>query len=322
MRARKSWWVLALLFGAACATPQSQTAEKTSLGSAQLLDDLRVLSADDMEGRLVGSAGGEKARTYVLERFRASGLEPFGASYEQAFTFQAGREEARREVTGVNVIGRVAGAGAGDQAACIVVTAHYDHVGMRDGEVFNGADDNASGTAALFAIGRHFSASPPAHCLILVALDGEEGGLRGARAFVERPPVPLESIALNVNLDMIGRDPDDTLYAVGTHHYPWLKPYIEQVSAAAPVRLRMGHDEPGRAGVEDWTRDSDHFAFHEARIPFVYFGVEDFPQHHKATDDYETMTHDFYVRAVETIIEALRVFDTNFEAIAAARRGR
>ena len=321
MTKRMSLWVLGLMIGAAgaCAPERGQPAQSSAFDRSQLLEDLRVLSADDMEGRRVGTDGGAKARAFVLERFRASGLEPHG-SYEQAFTFTAGRDEARREVTGVNVVGRVPGADA--SGPCVVVTAHYDHVGVRNGEVFNGADDNASGTAALFAIGRHFSAAPPEHCLMLAALDGEEGGLRGARAFVEHPPVPLRSIVLNVNLDMIGRDPDDTLYAVGTHHYPWLKPYLEQVAAGASVRLLMGHDEPGRAGVEDWTRDSDHFAFHEAQVPFVYFGVEDFPQHHQATDDYDTITHDFYVRAVETIIEALRVFDANLAAIAAARGER
>jgi Zn-dependent M28 family amino/carboxypeptidase len=278
-----------------------------------LLADLRVLSADHMEGRLIGSPGGARARAYVVERFEASGLESIGQGYEHPFAFAVRQGDAQAERTGVNVVGRVPGTSASGRV--IVITAHYDHVGTRGGVVFNGADDNASGTAALFAIGRHFSVRRPAHTLIVAALDGEEGGLRGGRAFVEAPPVLLEAIALNVNLDMVGRDPDNVLYAVGTHHYPFLRPYIEQVASRASITLRTGHDEPGKPGVEDWTRDSDHFVFHERRIPFIYFGVEDFAEHHQATDDYETITHDFYVRAVATIIDAVAVFDANLENI-------
>ena len=97
---------------------------------------------------------------------------------------------------------------------------------------------------------------------------------------------------------------------------------IEQVAARAPISLRMGHDEPGRPGVDDWTRDSDHFVFHERGIPFIYFGVEDYAHHHKATDDYETMTLDFYVGAVSTIIDATGVLAANLKAIAAGRASR
>ena len=81
-----------------------------------------------------------------------------------------------------NVVGRIDGTAA--PGRYIVVSAHYDHIGVRNGQVFNGADDNASGTAALFALARHFSANRPRHSLIFAAFDAEESGLRGARHFV------------------------------------------------------------------------------------------------------------------------------------------
>ncbi len=318
MRQRIGTRVLLLtVLAAACSVARSQHAAP-EIDREQLLTDLRVLSADDMEGRLTGTRGGEKARAYVGERFRASGIEPAGDSYEHPFEFPVRSRTGEVQRTGVNVIGRVAGHSTPDRA--IVITAHYDHLGAQGTRVFNGADDNASGTAALFAVGRHFTANRPANSLILAALDGEEAGLAGALAFVRSPPVPLGSIALNLNLDMIGRDPNNLLFAVGTYHYPFLKPFIEEVARRAPVTLRTGHDEPGKP--EDWTRDSDHFVFHERGIPFIYFGVEDFAEHHAETDDYETLTHDFYVRAVETIIDAIGVFDANLDAIARERGSR
>src|SRR5262245_32950909 len=92
----------------------------------QLLADLKALSADDMEGRLVGSPGGAKARAYVIERFKATGLKPFGDSFESPFTFTGGRGAAAAERQGINIIGQVTG--TKQPGRYIVVTAHYDHI--------------------------------------------------------------------------------------------------------------------------------------------------------------------------------------------------
>jgi Zn-dependent M28 family amino/carboxypeptidase len=308
--------LFAALLGAPGAAGQGD-GRSTLIDAPQLLRDLRVLSADDMEGRQVGTPGGARARAYVLERFKASGLEPFGGSYFQPFTFASGRGASQAVRRGVNVVGRIDGART--PRRYIVVTAHYDHVGVRNGQVFNGADDNASGTAALFAVATYFSEHRPANSIVFAALDGEESGLRGARAFVAAPPVPAASIVINLNMDMIGRDPDNLLYVAGTTQQPFLKPIIERIAAKAPVKLVMGHDDPAKKDIEDWTGASDHKAFCDAKIPCLYFGVEDFPQHHKATDDYDTMTHAFYVRAVETMVRAVEEFDARVNDVLKGR---
>jgi Zn-dependent M28 family amino/carboxypeptidase len=268
----------------------------------QLIRDVRTLAADDMEGRRVGTPGGAKARAYILQRFKEIGLTPAGPSFEQTFQFR-GRGDSGDQ-TGTNLVAVIRGARTPDRF--IVVTAHYDHIGVRNGQVYNGADDNASGVAALLAIAEHFKKKPTGRSLVIAALDGEESGLQGARAFVSNSPVPKSAIAMNVNIDMIGRDAKNVLYAVGTYHYPALKPMLEGV-AQPPVDLRLGHDVPN-VEAQDWTRDSDHFPFHEAGIPFVYFGVEDFDHHHKTTDDAATIQRAFFAGAVKTIIAALEKF--------------
>jgi hypothetical protein len=294
---------------------QATASLKSALFDAQqLLKDLEILSADDMQGRQVATPGGEKARAYVVERFKASGLRPVGGAFEHPFTFTAGRGDQATERKGVNVLGLIEGR---NTSRYIVITAHYDHIGVRNGEVFNGADDNASGTAALFALAKYFSTRKPANSLLFVAFDAEEGGLRGARAFVAKPPVPVESLIINLNMDMIGRDPKDILYVAGTAPQPFLKPFIERIAAKAPVKLTMGYDSS--AFKENWMGQSDHAAFCQAKIPCLYFGVEDFENHHKASDDYATMTHGFYVRAVETMIHAVEEFDRNLDAVIKAR---
>jgi Zn-dependent M28 family amino/carboxypeptidase len=274
---------------------------KVSIDGAQLLHDLKTLSADDMEGRRAGTEGGARARAYVIARFKASNIEPFGASYTMEFPL-GGRQDG----TGVNVVGRIEG--RRQPARHIVVSAHYDHVGIQGGRVFNGADDNASGAAALFALGKYFSANRPQHTLIFAAFDAEEINLTGARAFVRRPPVDLKSIALDINADMVGRDANNRLYVSGTFEQAFLKPYVMRVAQRAPVHLLMGYDNP-RGGADYWMRSSDQWAFLEARIPALYVGVEDNERHHQPTDDYDNMTHAFFVNAVETLRMLVEEFD-------------
>jgi len=283
--------------------------------SAQLLQDLRALSADDMQGRRVDTAGGAKARAYILQRLRASGVAPFGSTLEEPFAFTVGPGGNQTTVHGVNVVGHIDGAKT--PGRYIVVSAHYDHLGVRNGVVYDGADDNASGAAALCSVAAYVAAHRTANSIIFAAFDGEEEGLRGAEAFVKAPPVPAGSIGIDLNMDMIGRDPNDKLFVVGIHRQPNLRPFVEHVAAGAPVKLLIGHDTPGEK--EDWTEESDHYAFMEAHVPALYFGVEDFDQHHQPTDKFETMTFDFYVRAVETMILALQEFDAHLDAVGAGR---
>lgn len=287
---------------------------------SQALTDLRILSADDMEGRLVGSEGNARARAYLIDRLGEIGVTPVFENYEQSFTFQRSLDfrdpEAPREtVTAVNLVGRIAGSRPGEHV--MVVGAHYDHVGMdEDGNIFNGADDNASGTAGLLAVAAAFMENPPENDVILVAFDAEEGGLRGARHFVDNRPEGYESIGFMLNMDMIAYSETDDLYAVGTWHYPVLLELVEAAAEVSPVNLRTGYDEPSDDPRNDWTMLSDHGPFHAAGIPFLYLGVEDHEHYHQISDTYENMTLAFFGGAVETAVEVARRADAMLDAIA------
>ncbi len=312
-RAVGSWGralaVAACMSAAAVAAQAHRTS--TVIDATQLLADAQRLSSDDMQGRLIGSAGGIKARAFVVERFRAIGLKPFGASFESPFSFALSTGAV--ETGGANVVGYVEGAQT--PQTFIVVSAHYDHIGVRGGRVYNGADDNASGTAALLAAAKYFTSHRPQHSIVFAAFDGEEAGLRGSAAFVAHPPVNASAMVLDVNLDMVGRDAAGKLFAVGTFLNPFLKPYIDKVAPTAPVRLLIGHDVPNQPGVEDWTKDSDHWSFQQAGIPAVYLGDEDFAEQHQPTDDYETLTFDFFIGAAETAVALVTAFDQNLEPV-------
>jgi Zn-dependent M28 family amino/carboxypeptidase len=294
-------------------TPDSQVLRSLELAPAsdsfpridgnRLLNDLSILAHDSMEGRGTGTPGGARARAFLIEEFDSRGLSLVDGHRTLEFALAPDAGGTR----GVNVVGLVEGTERPDRF--IVVSAHYDHLGIRAGEIFNGADDNASGTAALLALADHFVKAPPRHSLLFVAFDAEESGLRGARAFVADPPIPLASIGLNVNLDMVSRSEAGELYAAGTFHYPFLRPMVEEVAAGSRIHLLMGHDAPNLPAGDDWTLLSDHGPFHQAGIPFLYFGVEDHPGYHDASDTFDRITPEFYIDAVETILAFLLLVD-------------
>jgi Zn-dependent M28 family amino/carboxypeptidase len=284
-------------------------APKSNLvNAARILQDVETLAADEMRGRGAGSPEIVKAREYVEKRFKESGLKPVGNSFLQEFALKTrNNSEAQK---GANVVGIIKGRKTPEKY--IIITAHYDHVGVEKGEIYNGADDNASGTAALFALAEYFNKNRPRHSMIFVAFDAEEIGLQGARHFVANLPVKKEAILLNINMDMISRSDAGELYAAGAFHYPFLKPHLERAAKNAPVKLLLGHDRP-ELGSDDWTNQSDHAAFHQAKIPFIYFGVEDHKDYHKPTDDFTNINQQFYIHAVETILEAMKIFDKNLK---------
>lgn len=294
--------VAASVSAAACAGSTAGSAAATEratllprLDSARLVADLFRLAHDSMGGRGAMTAENAKARAWLVGEFRRIGLEPVAGEFAHPFAMP--RRNRADSVRGANVLGMLRGTRTPERV--LVVSAHYDHLGTRNGQVHNGADDNASGTATVLAIAAHFKAHPPASTIVFALWDAEEVGLVGARAFVAAPPVPLARIAANVNLDMVSRLDKGELYAAGASHYPQVRPLLEGLVPDAAVTLRLGHDSGG--GQDDWTSQSDHGAFHAAKIPFVYFGVEDHPDYHKPTDDPEKVPLGMFYAAARTI---------------------
>ncbi len=280
-----------------------------------LMARLATLSADSMEGRRTATPGSARARAWLVQQLTTMGAKPLGASFEQPFRLRPRGAGATDSITGVNLIARIPGRAASGRA--LVMSAHYDHLGVRNGEIFNGADDDASGCVALLTVAEQLLREPPQHDVILAFFDAEEMGLQGARAFVNSPPVPLASIAANLNLDMVARQDAGALWVAGTSHYPFLKPLAEAASAASKVTVRFGHDTRDLKPGEDWTGSSDHGAFHAKGIPFLYLGVEDHPDYHQPGDDVDKVDPAFYRRSVEFAAALVRQLD---RALATIRR--
>lgn len=307
-------FLLAILFYACDQSPEPNNNNSVGkVDAEQLLSDIEYLSSDELQGRFPESDGSIMAQRFIIDRFQSLDLSSFHDDFRHPFTATNSRTGQTFDYA-LNLIGYAEGRTNPDRF--IAITAHYDHLGVMDGEIYNGADDNASGTGGLLAAARYFSENQPDHSILFIALDAEEQGLLGAYEFVNNPPVPLNHIVLNVNMDMIGVNFENELYAVGTYHYPFLKPLIETAASGAPVNVLFGYDSADFS--QDWTMSSDHGPFHEKGVPFIYFGVEDHEHYHRPTDTFENINPEFYVNAVETIIDILKYLDLYLDQISEA----
>jgi hypothetical protein len=220
----------------------------------------------------------------TVVKFLQGEAEPPAAAGEVAATLHV---DVRRddEATACNVVACRRGGDAALAAEAVVFSAHIDHVGRRiDGDVFNGADDNASGTAGLLGIAKAFAQvkAPPRRSVVFLAVSGEELGLWGSAWFAEHPTWPAESIVANVNTDMIGRNgpesgPDEVLVTPSHGH----RMFSTIVQDAAGFGERMG--VRFLSGDKYYER-SDHFNFAQQGIPVVFFCNGEHADYHQVTD--------------------------------------
>jgi len=293
----------------------AQTSPAADALGTQLLKRLTALAHDSMEGRGAGTPGGARGRAYIEQELRALGVAPFGASYQVPVRVRA---RPGADTLGANVVARVPGRlGTGP---ALVLSAHHDHLGVRGDSVYNGADDDASGSVALLSLAEAFKRQPLDHDVIFAWFEAEESGMLGSRAFVEKPPVPVEQIAVNVNLDMVSRhEGGGTLWVAGTSHYPFLLSIAESAAAKATVPVRFGHDTPGGSASDNWTSSSDHASFHRAKIPFLYLGVEDHPDYHKPGDDASKVDPRFFASTVSFAEALVRALDAKLGEVHKSR---
>jgi hypothetical protein len=252
---------------------------------ARLREVVETLASPEFAGR--SGVGGEKASEYLIDRFRGLGLEGlFDGEYTQAIP---GQEPGTR--IGRNVGARLRGADPKLRDEWVIVAAHFDHLGVRNGKLYPGADDNASGVAMMLEVARCLTMAtpPPSRSVMFIGFDLEEAGLYGSRYFVAHSPVPLDRVALFVTADMIGRSLagvcGDHVFVMGTEHAPGLRPWIQQAGRGR----RLTVDLLG-ADILVLNR-SDYGPFRSRSIPFLFFTTGENPCYHTPRDTPETLDH-------------------------------
>ncbi|HEX9800482.1 MAG TPA: M20/M25/M40 family metallo-hydrolase [Thermoanaerobaculia bacterium] len=255
------------------------------------LSAVRYLADDALEGRLAGSAGERCAGDYIAAEFERLGLRPSGegATYFQSVPLASILNPHAPGGTGRNVMGAIEGADPVRAGEWVVIGAHYDHLGDGGGPnslapgtraIHNGADDNASGVAALLEIARTLAARRDElrGAVVFAAFAGEELGLLGSSRLVKSPPTGLEParLAAMLNLDMVGRLRDERLTVFGVDTAAEWGELVSSACARARLECKQNGDGYG---------PSDHTAFYAADVPVLHFftGVHD--QYHRPSDD-------------------------------------
>ncbi|MCA9654560.1 MAG: M28 family peptidase [Myxococcales bacterium] len=176
----------------------------------RLREDVERLSDDRLRGRPTPSPELDEAAAYLVQRFAELGLEPLAGAPDHRQRFECGGDAHPGPAS--NVLALLPGRDPAVADQLVMVSAHYDHVGERPGgedSIYNGANDDASGVAAMLAIAELLAASPPRRSVLLVAFCGEERGLLGSTHYAAHPLLPLDRVVAQVNLEMLGRpDPD------------------------------------------------------------------------------------------------------------------
>ena len=301
---------IAMLAACSVTVVGAQSTATPDVTTARIMQRLGALAADSMEGRRAGTAGSVRARAYLMAELSAMGAKPIGSGFVVPVTL---RPRPGSDTAGANIVARIPGKNS--SGPVLVLSAHYDHLGVRNGEVFNGADDDASGCVALLTIADRLLREPPEHDVILAFFDAEESGMVGSKAFVNAPPVPLDRLAMNINLDMVARQDGKALWVAGTSHTPSLKPMAEAAAKTSSVTIRFGHDTKDLKPGDDWTGSSDHSAFHNKGIPFLYLGVEDHADYHKSGDDADKVDPAFYRGTIEFAYALVRAADAQLAAV-------
>jgi Zn-dependent M28 family amino/carboxypeptidase len=257
-----------------------------------------------MEGRETGSEGQKKAGKYIIDFYKMNGIAfPKGASnYYQnvpAAFLNAKRNENLPDSE--NIWAFIEGTEHPEEI--VVISAHYDHVGIKNGEIYNGADDDGSGTVALMEIAKAFQKAKnegkgPNRSILILHVTGEEHGLHGSRYYSENPLFPLKNTVADVNIDMIGRrddlhkDTNDYIYLIGSDYLSSeLHTICEEVNKKF-INTSLDYKYNDRKDPNRFYYRSDHYNFAKNGIPsvFLFSGVH--ADYHKATDEVDKIEFD------------------------------
>ena len=278
------------------ATSKKMTAEEyaNTINAENLKTDLYTFAGDQMEGRMTGENGNNMAAEYLRNFYIDEGIEspieeknyyqPIPASY-----FNGGSNGNPSQ----NVVAFIKGSEKPDEI--IVLSAHYDHVGIENGEVYNGADDDGSGTVALIEIAKAFQKAKkqgngPKRSILFLHVTGEEIGLYGSRYYTENPLFPLSNTVVNLNVDMIGRigsekeGNDNYVYLIGSDK---LSQELHDVSEGVNKRytnLELDYTYNDNNDPNRFYYRSDHYNFAKNDIPVIFYFNGTHKDYHKHTD--------------------------------------
>jgi len=270
----------------------------------ELKKHLYVIASDEMQGRNTGEAGQKEAGKYIIEQYNSAGISfPKGAKsfyqpipaafFQKAFSPKLGDSE--------NIWAFIEGSEKPEEI--VVISAHYDHVGMKNGEVYNGADDDGSGTVSLIEIAQAFQKAKnegngPKRSILFLHVTGEEHGLHGSRYYSENPLFPLANTIADINIDMVGRrddrhkDSNNYVYVIGSDYLSSDLFELTEKANKEYINLELDYKYNDKNDPNRFYYRSDHYNFAKHNIPSVFLFNGTHEDYHMPTDDPDKIEYD------------------------------
>ena len=272
-----------------------------SIKADELKKNLMVIASDEMEGRQTGSEGQKKAGVYMIDYYKNLGVSYPKAlgSYYQKVPKEALKSRRGELPDSENILAFIEGTEKPEEI--IVISAHYDHVGTNNGVVYNGADDDGSGTVAVMEIAEAFQQAKkagkgPKRSILFLHVTGEEHGLLGSKYYSDNPVFDLKNTVANLNIDMIGRSDKENegknyVYVIGSD---MLSTELKKINVAANkatqnLELNYKYDDPNDPMRLYYRSDHYNFAKHGIPVAFFFDGIHE--DYHQPTDDPEKIDY-------------------------------
>ncbi|MFT4670589.1 MAG: Zn-dependent M28 family amino/carboxypeptidase [Flavobacterium sp.] len=275
-----------------------------SITASELKTHLYIVAADGMEGRETGSAGQKKAGVYLINQYVKNNISfPKGATsfYQKVPAAFLNAKRNQNLPDSENIWAFIEGSEKPNEV--LVISAHYDHVGVKNGDIYNGADDDGSGTVALLEIAEAFqiakkSGHGPKRSILFLHVTGEEHGLLGSSYYSENPLFPMANTVTDINIDMIGRrdeahaNTNNYVYVIGANR---LSSDLDNITAEANkkyVQMDLDYKYNDPADPNHFYERSDHYNFAKNGVPsvFLFNGVH--ADYHQKTDTPDKIEYD------------------------------
>ena len=301
-----------VLFSCAVQNPQKvYESSLKSISAENLKRDLYIIASDEMQGRDTGSPGQKKAGEYMINQYKKNGIghPPSMSSYYQKVPSEY-MSKRKKINDSENILAYIEGSEKPNEI--IVVSAHYDHVGMNNGQIYNGADDDGSGTVGVMAIAEAFHKAKkaghgPKRSILFLHVTAEEKGLFGSSYYSDNPIFPLANTVADLNIDMIGRvdplhkDNPNFVYVVGSEMLSsQLKEAVEKANKATHnLYLDYKYDDPKDPDRIYYRSDHYNFAKHNIPIAFFFDGIHE--DYHKPTDTPDKIDYPLLMKRTQLV---------------------
>ncbi len=277
-----------------------------------LKKNLYVIASDEMEGRDTGSPGQKRAGEYMVNYYKTLGIsypKALGSYYQKVPADFMKKRGGGNLPDSENILAFIEGSEKPDEI--VVISGHYDHVGTRNGVVYNGADDDGSGTVAVMEIAKAFQAAKkagngPKRSILFLHVTGEEHGLFGSEYYTDNPVFPLANTVADLNIDMIGRDDPENrgkqyVYVIGSEMLSSQLKVINETANKMTNNLELNYKYDDPNDTQRLYYRSDHYNFAKNNVPVAFFFDGIHEDYHKPTDDVEKIDYNLLAKRTQLV---------------------